>query len=426
MAAEVIMPKLGLTMVEGKIVEWKKSEAENVEKGEILLVIETEKVTYEVEAPASGALGKIIVPEGDTVPVGTILAYILQSGETPADIPSKARVKQEAETMATETVASAPVSTTSQPREVMTAEEGKQRLKVSPVARKLAEEHGVDISEIAGTGPEGRVVKEDILRAIEQAEAAEAKPATLAEAVSEALLPRRAKLLPLTGMRRTIARRMSQSFQTAPHFWAQMQVDATNLIQAREALMPTIEDRTGLRLTYTDLLVMMAARALEEHPIVNSRWTEDGVELLEDKNIGVATNVEGGLIVPVIRQANKQSLSEIVRIRADIVERGRKGKVGVDEMTGSTFTITNMGTLSGDLSFFPIINPPEAAILGVGSIAEKAVVLNGQIAARPCLNLTLGIDHRVLDGAIAAQFLNKMREMIEQPLLFMLKTKQTL
>jgi len=407
-------------MVEGKVVEWKKGEGEEVKKGEIVLVIETEKVTYEVEAPASGTLGKIVVPEGDTVPVGEVLAYILQPGETLAEIPVKAESGGKTETLAVQTVVSASAvgSTTGQSKGAAIAEAGEQRLKISPVARKIAEEHGVDVSKIAGTGPEGRIVKEDILRVVEQAGAVEAKAVGAAGPASEGLLPRRAKLLPLTGMRRTIARRMSQSFQTAPHFWAQTQVDATNLIQAREALMPAIEAKTGLRLTYTDLLVMLVARALEEYPIVNSRWTEEGIELLEDINIGVATNVEEGLIVPVIRQANKQSLSDITSVRADVVERGRKGKLGIDEMTGSTFTITNVGMLGAD-SGFPIINPPEAAILGTGTIADKPVVIDGEIMVRPCLTLTLAIDHRVLDGAIAAQFLGKLKEMIEQPLLLL-------
>lgn len=422
MAAEVTMPKLGLTMVDGKLVEWKKREGQEVEKGEIILVIETEKVTYEVEAPASGTLGKIVVPEGDTVPVGEVLAYILQPGETLAELPAKAKAGKKVETPAAEAAASAPAptSTTVQPREGAIGEMGGGRLRISPLARKLAEEHGVDVSGITGTGPAGRIVQEDILRAVEQAKVGEAKPASAREATAEGLLPTRAKLLPLTGMRRTIARRMSLSFQTAPHFWAQTQVDATNLIQARETLMPAIEAKTGLRLTYTDLLVMVVAHALEEYPIVNSRWTEEGIEVLEDINIGVATNVEDGLIVPVIRQANKQSLSEITSVRADLVERGRKGKLGVDEMTGGTFTITNVGMLGGD-STFPIINPPEAAILATGTIAEKAMVQGGQVVARPCQSLTLAIDHRVLDGAIAAQFLSKVREMIEQPLLLFYK-----
>lgn len=413
MATEVTMPKLGLTMVEGKIVEWRKKEGEAVEKGEVLFVIETEKVTYEVEAPASGTVGSIVVPEGGTVPVGAVVAYILQPGETLAEIPAKAKAAK----APVAAVVPEAVLAMSQPREeAAITGVSTERAKISPVARKLAEEHGIDISRVIGTGPEGRVVKEDILKAIEEAKS---KPPVAKPAVGEAL-PARARLLPLSSMRRTIARRMSQSFQTAPHFWIQVKVDATKLKEAREQLLPSIEKETGQRLTYTDLIIKIVARVLEDYPIVNSRWTDNGIELLEDINIGVATSVPDGLIVPVLRQANKKPLAEITRVRADIVSRGREGKLGIDEITGGTFTVTNLGMASGGLiGGTPVLNPPEAAILLLVPIAEEPVVVDGQVVPRLCLNLTLGIDHRVLDGFIATQFLSRVKELIEQPLLLL-------
>ena len=413
MAIEVTMPKLGLTMVEGKIVEWRKEEGDNVEKGEILFVIETEKITYEYESPASGILGKIVVPVGDTVPVTTIVAYILKPGEKMADIPVKAK---EAITDAPgKAAAPTTVSVSSQPEKEATP--AGEKIKVSPLARKLAEESGIDISKVTGTGPEGRIVKEDILRAVEEAKTTKptAKPAT------EAILPSKTTLVPLTGMRRTIAQRMSQSFQTAPHCWVHTRVDATRLEEAREQLLPTIEKQTGIRLTYTDLLVKILALALEDYPILNSRWTDNGIELMGDINIGVATNVPDGLVVPVIHQANKKSLAEITRSREDIVSRAREGKLGLDEMTNGTITLTNVGvTTAGIVGVYQILNPPEAAILGLGPIAEEPMVVDKQVVARPCINFTLAFDHRILDGFTAAQFMGRIKELVEQPLLLFL------
>lgn len=413
MAIEVTMPKLGLTMAEGKIVEWRKKEGDNVEKGEILFVIETEKITYEYESPASGILGKIVVPVGDTVPVTTIVAYILKPGEKMAEIPVKAK---EAITEAPgKAAAPTAVSVSSQPTKEATS--AGEKIKVSPLARKLAEESGIDISKVTGTGPEGRIVKEDILRAVEEAKTIKptAKPAT------EAILPSKTTLVPLTGMRRTIAQRMSQSFQTAPHCWVHTRVEATRLEEAREQLLPSIEKQTGLRMTYTDLLVKILAQALEDYPILNSRWTDNGIELMEDVNIGVATNVPEGLVVPVIHQANKKSLAEITRSRADIVSRAREGKLGLDEMTNGTITITNLGvTTAGIVGIYQILNPPEAAILGLGPLVEEPIVVDKQVVARLCINFTLTFDHRILDGFTAAQFMSRIKELVEQPLLLFL------
>lgn len=407
MATEINMPKLGLTMVEGKIVEWKKKEGEPLEKAEIVVVIETEKVTYELEAPTSGILGRIVVPEGETVPIGAVLAYIVQKGETLAELPTQAKEPVKSEISAD---VSKSVATAVQTQEKLSSSD---KIRISPLAKKMAMEHGLDISKITGTGPEGRIVKEDVYTAIEEAKN---KPIQ-AKAVSEKALPGRVTLKPLSGMRRTIARRMSESFQTIPHFWVHARAEATRLREMREQMMPRIEATTGQRLTYTDFLIKMIARALEDFPNVNSRWTDNGIELLEDINIGVATAVSEGLIVPVVRTANKKSLIEITAVRSDLVQRGRAGKLGIDELTGSTFTLTNIGISAGITGGNPIINPPEVAILGISPIADQAVVIDGQVVARLCLNMTLAIDHRVLDGVIAAEFLSRMKELIENPLL---------
>lgn len=413
MATEVTMPKLGLTMVDGTIIEWKKKEGEVVEKGEILFVIETEKVTFEVEAPVSGILGKIIVPEGETRPIGEVLAYILQPGETLTEV--SIRTKEEKKAIAPlEQTSMNLVSITAQPgEEVVTTEMSREKVKISPVARAIAEEHGVDFSKVIGSGPEGRIVKKDILKVIDEAKSKTVEAKTVAEETSIA----KAKLLPLSGMRRTIARRMSESHQI-PHSWIVQEANVTKLREARDQMIPYIEAETGQRLTYTDLIIKALARAVRDYPIINSRWTDNGIEVLEEINIGLAINVDKGLIVPAIRRADKRSLAEITRVRADFAARGKEGKLGIDEMAGSTITFTNMGMAGLEIGL-PLLNPPEAAIIAVGTIKERPFVVKGQVVAALSLNLTLGFDHRVLDGFVGAQFLNRMRELIEQPLLLL-------
>lgn len=385
MPSPVVMPKLGLTMTEGKVVQWKKRPGDWVEKGEVLFVLETEKITYEVTAPASGVLGEIVVKEGETVPVGTVVAYILEPGEVPAE--------------------KAPVS----------APPEKERLKASPLARRIAEEHGIDLSQVKGTGPGGRIVKEDVLRVIAEREKAPTEgKGPVTEAIPTEI--RKGHIVPPSTMRRTIARRMTQSFTTAPHFYLGVEADAGELIDTCRRLSPWVEKAVGVRLTYTDLIIKMAAKALSEYPQVNASWEEEGIRVFDEINIGLAVAVEGGLVVPVIFQADKKPLHEIAALRADLTERARQGKLSLDEMTGSTFTVTNIGMLGMDF-VLPIINPPEAAILGVGAIREKPVVVEGEVKVRPRLMLTLGVDHRILDGASVSPFLSRIKELVEQPLL---------
>lgn len=404
MAIPITMPKLGLTMQEGTIKEWKKKEGEEVKKGEILYVLETEKVTFEVEAPSSGILGKIIAKVDDVVPVGGIIAYILQPGEKASDIPSTAAPPAaKVETAVPVPAAAAPIEKTVIPGDV----------RISPLARKIAEENNVNVSTIKGTGPEGRITKEDILRAIEEKKAAPARPAPKESAAAGA------KVIPLSPMRKTIARRMSESFQTAPHFWVTDEADATDLKRLHKQLAPLIEKEAGVKLTLTDLLVKLVAKALKEHPNVNASWTEEGIKIPGEINIGIATDVPAGLIVPVIRDAGNKSLAQIAKTRADIVTRGREGKATIDDMTGGTFTLNNVGAL-GIRCINAIINPPQAAILTLGKIADRAVVVNGEITVRPMMDLSLGGDHRVLDGGASGRFLARVRELIESPAIMLL------
>jgi pyruvate dehydrogenase E2 component (dihydrolipoamide acetyltransferase) len=395
MATEVVLPRIDVGMTQGTIVEWKKKEGDPVKKGEILYVLETEKVSFEVEATDSGILTGVMANAGEVVKVGTIVAFLLQAGEKIPEFPRQAGAEIK------ESIPAAPRIETVEGYEA--AREAKP-VKASPLAKRMAKEHHIDLSRIAGTGPEGRITKEDVLQAVE-----EAKKAATGPIIQE-------EILPLSSMRRTIARRMTESFQAAPHFYLSVEVDTEELRKAREKLRSPMEEITGVKLTYTDLLIKIVATALEGHPGINVRWKGEGIERLRDIDIGVAMAVEDGLIVPVIRQANTKSLMEIVRIRSDFGQRAKEGKVRLDEMRGGSLTLTNLGMFGID-QFSAIINPPESAILAIGRIAERPAVYNGQIVIRPRMNLTFSIDHRVLDGVSGSRFLQRIKELIEQPLL---------
>jgi pyruvate dehydrogenase E2 component (dihydrolipoamide acetyltransferase) len=394
MATEVILPRIDPGMTEGTIRQWKTKEGDRVEKGEVLYILETEKVTFEVEAPESGILAKVMGKAGDVVAIGKVVAFILQPGEEVPEIPAEEKIETK------EGVAPA-----AQPRQVEKSEPAKETvaIRATPLAKRIAKEHNIDLSLIKGTGPEGRIIKEDVMQAIEGVDKADVAPTVQEE------------VLPLSSMRATIARRMTESFQSAPHFYLLVEVDAKELRRAREKLMPSIEKLTGLSLTYTDLLLKITAQALGEHPEINVTWASDGIKRLRDVNVGLAIAVEDGLIVPVIQQANTKSLAEITSIRGDFVQRAAKGKIRMDEMRGGSLTVTNLGMFGID-QFCAIINPPESCILAIGCIVDKPVVDNGQVVIRPRMNLTLSIDHRVLDGVTGGRFLQRIKELIELPI----------
>ncbi len=390
MAVAVIFPKLDEAMTSGKIVQWLKTEGDRVEKGESILEIESEKTSFELEAETSGILSKIMYQAGDEVPIGTTIAYILKPGEKAPEVEAPVTVKVKAETPKPE----AKVEAARPPGEP-------KGFKASPLARNMAREHNVDLSLVTGTGPGGRITKEDVLKHIEEGKAV-ALPAGAAE-----------ETVPLSTMREVIARRMTESFQT-PHFYMTVEVDAGELQRTREQLLPLIESETGIRLTLTDLIIKIAARALEENPTINCAYADGSVKRFQRIDIGLVTSVEGGLMVPVIRDASKKSLAEITQARAGLVQKARERTLAREEMTGSTFTISNLGMYDID-QFSAIIQPPEAAILAVGKVADKVVVRSGEMVIRPVVNLTLSIDHRVLDGALGAQFLQTVKNHLEHP-----------
>lgn len=396
MAIQVLMPKIGLTMTEGKVVEWKKKEGDRVEKGEALFVFETEKTTFEVEAPESGILSKILVKTDETVPVGAVVVLIVgpgEVGEAPPEKPGEVVRKE-----------------TERPAEVWRATGG--RVRATPLARRIAKEKGLDLKSIPALGKSERIRRADVERFLS---APVTPPAPASIPVEGA---QRGKLVKMTGMRRIIAQKMLASKIETAQIYMSQSVDATRILEARERLLPVVEKKTRVRLTITDILMKVAAVTISHHPVMNTRWTPEGILWLEDIHMGMAMALPEGLIVPVIWDIGKKSLSEITRSRADLVERGKKGKLTPDDMKGSTFTLSSMG-MYGIEEFCPIINQPESAILGVGAIIDKPVVRNKGVVVRPVMSVILSYDHRVIDGARAAEFMKTLKELLEDPILIL-------
>jgi len=381
---KVTMPKLSVAMKDGTIVKWFKKEGEAVKEGEVLFEVETQKVSNEIEAPASGILCKILAPEGSIVPVGELIAIITEPGE---ELPPIEEIKKPT---------------------VPTGIE--KKAKVSPLARKLAEEYKIDLTKIRGTGPDGQIVKEDVLRAVEEAKVVPAVPV----APSPTELVETAEVVTLTDMRKTIAERLSHSYREAVHVTMTMEVDMSEIRRLRQRLLPEIKEKAKVSLSYTDMLVKAVAIAIKKNPIINSTLEADQIKILKPINIGVAVALEDGLIVPVIRNADKKSLIEIASCLRDLTEKAKQKSLSLDDVTGGTFTISNLGMFGVD-TFSPIINPPQSAILGVGAIKDKPVVMDGQITIKPIMTLTLVFDHRILDGATAAVFLKTIKEILEKP-----------
>jgi pyruvate dehydrogenase E2 component (dihydrolipoamide acetyltransferase) len=393
MVTEVIMPKMGQTMEKGKVVKWLKKEGEKVERGEPLLEIETDKTTIEVEARGSGILRKILAQEGEEAPIATIIAYIAGEGEPiPKEVVSKPKMPTEKITK--EPLMKAPTA------EVETKERAFRRIRASPLAKRMAEEKGVDLAQVTGTGPGGRITKEDVLKYL------------VSKPVEEPSLE--FQVVPMSSMRKAIARKMAESKSHVPHFYVSTEVDMTEAAKLRQDLIPTFESKTGVRLSFTHLLVKAVAMALEEYPQLNSTFEEENIKLWKAINIGIAVSLEDGLIVPVLRNANKMSLMEIASEANGLVARAREKRLREDEFTGGTFTISNMGALDVNL-FIAIINVPETAILGVGKISDKPAVVKEEIAIRKMMTMTLSADHRVVDGVLAAKFLQKVKELLEEP-----------
>lgn len=393
MATTVIMPKLGLTMTEGTIERWLKKEGDRIQKGDPLVEIITEKIDFEYESPASGILRKILCHEGEVVPVATPIAIIAEEGEA---LPELEGIMPE--------VQAKPIA----PSIVETEVRVPKRILASPLAKRIAKEKGIDLRTLQGSGPRGRIVQRDVLKAIERLKEREIS-----------ISPPSEKLIPLRGIRKVIAQRMTESFQTIPHFYLSIEVEMTALQELRERIKEEMEKRLNIRITMTDLLVKVTASVLKAHPIMNSKFEGDQIHLMEEINIGIAIALEEGLIVPVIHQADKKSLSEISLALRDLTQRAREGKLTLEDVERGTFTLSNMGMLGID-QFNPIINPPQCSILGVGRTVEKPIVKEKEIVVKPMAWLTLSSDHRIVDGATAAQFLKDLKRLMEDPLLLLI------
>jgi pyruvate dehydrogenase E2 component (dihydrolipoamide acetyltransferase) len=412
MSSEVKLPRLGQGMEAGTIVKWLKSEGDRVEKGEPLYEIDTDKATQEVEAEASGVLLKIAVESGE-VPVGQTIAVIGEEGEQVSVEAPEAGVRPL--NSPHETVTAAPtVSDTSQRRvrdssETVTSrpQEDGGRIKASPLARRLARERGMELEALQGTGPDGRIVADDV----EQAGQAETRPAQTPVG-SDPVRLGHAESVPLTKIRATIARRLTAAWEI-PVFELTVSADMT---LANELVERARELNPGVRVTVTDLLTKVCAMALTRHRGVNVQFTDEALLRFPTANIGIAVAAPTGLVVPVIREAERLSLAEIAQARTDIVERARDGKLHQADLEHGTFTISNLG-MFGVEQFTAILNPPQAAILAVGATEQRPVVRDGEIVARPMMTMTLTVDHRAVDGAEGADFLRTVKSFVEEPAL---------
>lgn len=398
---EVIMPKMGDGMEEGTLLEWLKKEGDKVKSGEIIGTIQTDKATLELESPGSGRLGGFLIEAGMTVPVGRAIAAILKEGESlPADWGGNAA-------KAPEVV----VEPKAEPETTPTAER-ESRVKASPLARKIAREFGIGLESVVGTGPGGRVVEKDVRAALEQrGEALVESSAMEAEAAPVATPTGGGTAQPMNRLRQITAQRTAQSKQQVPHFYVTVEVDVEAITDLREQFKA--ED--GGKLSLNDFVVRACALALRQMPIVNSSFDGGALRQHDDVNIGIAVALEEGLTVPVLHRADGMTLREISAASRDLAARARDNKLGLDKLTGSTFSVSNMGMLDVD-NFVAIINQPNAAILAVSS-ARKVVVVNeeGELDVRTRMNVTGSFDHRVVDGAVGARFMNLVRDYLQNP-----------
>jgi pyruvate dehydrogenase E2 component (dihydrolipoamide acetyltransferase) len=403
MAISVVMPALEMAQETGKLLAWRKKEGEAVKKGEPLLEIETDKAVVEIEAPGDGFLAGITAHEGAVIPVGETIAWLVAAGEKVPALKAAAApsaratsVTPAAERAAASkgaAAATAPTQTSSQ---------------ISPKARRLAKELGVDIGGLSGSGPDGTITAEDVQAA---ADAKKSAPTSSSAAASSSGARAGESLSQIA---RLMAERMTQSWTTVPHFFLTRDVDCSELMAAHKRLGPAVEKSNGAKLTITDLLIAAVARALTKHPIMNASWTGTGIRHNPEINISLAMAVKDGVVGAVIHKADSAKLGDISAQRRDLTERARANRLRPADISGATFTISNLGMYQVD-AFIAIITPPQAATLAVGTIADRVIPVNGKPAIRPMMTMTLSSDHRVLDGARAAEFLTTLAEAIRKP-----------
>jgi len=394
MVKKVMMPKLGETMEEGEIIKWLKKEGDSVKEGESLLEIATDKANMEVEAVASGFLRKIIASEGEVIPVTQTIAFIADSMDEEISEEEGKASRDEGEKKEEEEISP-------QVKEKAIT----KPVKASPLAKKLAREHSVDLSSIEGTGPAGRIVKEDILRALEQGEA-QAGKAVIKEEIS------------LSRSEKVQMQHMAKSKKEIPHVYLKVEVDFSEAMKMRDDLLEELEKEKGVHLSYTDLLIKSCARALRKLPRMNSTFEEGKLMAHSDVGVGLAVAREGGLIVPVIKEADKKDFFQIARDRIELIDKAKGDKLSLGELEGAAFTLSNLGMV-GIKEFAAIINMPQVSILAVGEIKKRAVIEEEKVVIRPMMEMTLSCDHRVIDGYLGARFLQEIKKGLEKPSLLL-------
>ena len=392
MAVEVVMPKFGLTMTEGTIQQWFKAEGDAITAGEALFEVETEKVLYEIEAPADGTVAKLLYAVEAVVGVGLPVAVLAEAGEDVAEI--AARYADAAGAQAAPTPAAATSPEAAPAAESAAPADRPKRVPVTPAARKLAKEHAIDLDRVTGSGPRGRITREDVQKIIDGGGQPAATPAPTADETQ-----------PLRGMRKVIAERMHQSLQGSAQLTITSEVDVSELIDRRHAV------RQEFGVTYTDFIVQACAHALRQHPRMNATLEDATLHLNRGIHVGLAVALDEGLIVPVVRDADRKSLKEIAGEAKTLAEKARAGRLTLEDVSGGTFTVSNLGMYGVD-AFTPILNTPQTGILGVGRIVEKPALSRGEIAKRSTMVLSLTFDHRVIDGAPAGAFLQTVADLL--------------
>ena len=410
MAIEIQVPKLGLTMEEATLVSWSFSAGDSVKEKEIVLVLETDKVTYEMPAPGNGVLVPLVAP-GSTIKVAQVIGYLAADaaeaeglgGAAPAAAaaPASEAAEKAAEKAPAKAAAPAPAGPGG-------------RLKSSPLARAMAQEHGLDLAAIAGTGPGGRIVRADILAALEAGP--QAAPAPAAPAVMEGGLLTLAQELPISGVRKVVFKNMHASLQQQAQLTLHTEASAREMIALRKKLGELAGE--GVKVSYNAILVKAMAQAIRLHPQINASTDGEVIRVWKEIHVGVAMDLGEGLIVPKVRDAGNKSIVQISQELAELIDKARGKSLMPDDLAAGTITLTSLGAWDID-HFTPIVNNPESAILGVGRIAEKAVVREGQVCAEPMIALSLSIDHRIVDGAPGAAYLKTVKDMLEQPLLML-------
>lgn len=426
--AEIIrMPKMSDTMTEGTLVAWHKKIGDTIKSGDLLAEVETDKATMELESYQEGVLLYIGVEKGHSTVVDGIIAILGQKGEDVSALiasapssPAKPLEVAKADPQPVSTVNTTPSSSQPSTQEKAdvhssTSDGGDNRLKASPLAKKLAEQNKLDIGAIPGSGPDGRIIKKDVEAAIASGQVGPAKPISSSSPIMRVVGQESFEELPVSNVRKTIARRLAESMYSAPHFYLTMEINMDHIVAAR----PGLNEVSPTKLSFNDFVVKATAMALRKHPAVNSSWLGDRIRINHHVHIGVAVAVEEGLLVPVIRFADQKSLSQLSAETRSLADKASNKKLGLDEMQGNTFTISNLGMFDID-EFTAIINPPDACILAVGKIAQLPRVANGQIVIQNIMKLTLSCDHRVVDGATGAQFLKTLKSYLEDPMRMMI------